>query len=77
MLDEYEELLRRARHLEIDIDTLNRRLHDHLNQKMCDGALKSIRKVIDNLQSISINAEKERPEWPATSTGHGSPNNRR
>jgi len=62
MLDEYEELLRRARHLEIDIDVLNRRLDDHLNLKMCDGALKSIRKVIDNLQSISINAEKERPE---------------
>ncbi len=61
-MEEYEELLRRARHLEIDIDTLNRRLRDHLNLKMCDEALKSMHKVVDNLHSISVNAEVKRPE---------------
>ncbi len=62
MLNEYEELLRRARHMEIDIDTLNRRLQNHVNQQQCDEALKSMHKVVDNLHSISVNAEVKRPE---------------
>ena len=62
MLNEYEELLRRVRHIEIDIDTLRRRLKDHLNQKLCDDALKSIHKVVDNIHSISVGSEVKRPE---------------
>lgn len=62
MLGEYEELLRRARHMEIDIDTLGRHLRDHVNQSQCAEALKSMHKVVDNLHSISVNAETKRPE---------------
>jgi len=62
MFEEYEELLRRARHMEIDIDTLGRRLQDHINQNQCDEALKSMHKVVDHLHSISVGSEVKRTE---------------